>query len=159
MTVRLTESRLRQIIREELASLRESDHLADPLAGANMLAAAGEYRYSHYIDLEIYDTTGMLMKTPPHNEVTDDLAKLIDPRFDDLDLRIMAILTKQPRNEMEKARVRIYGSKMDLEEASELLPGETITPNPAFRAPRATQMRNPYDEPVNAPITSPLRRF
>ena len=167
MSIRLTESRLRQIIREELASLSESDHDDDPLAGANTLAAGSGYGYSHYIDLEIYDTTGMLMKTPRNIDVTEDLFDLIDPGFGDLS--IMAILTKPPSNKMEKAEVRIYGSEMDLEEASMMATNSSevalvgdVTPISASsesRPPRAMQMRNHRGEPVNAPITSPLRKF
>lgn len=143
MTVRLTESRLRQIIREELL-----ESLGYDLNVANKIAN----EYSHYIDLEINDTTGKLSLTPLHYELTDEVGELIDPGLDRLD--ILAILIGK-----DPFEVRIYVSEMDLEEASELLPGETITPNPAFRAPRAMQMRNPYGEPVNAPMKSPRRTF
>jgi len=159
MTVRLTESRLRQIIREELASLRESAPRGrDPLATANKIAAEGDYRYSHYIDLEIYDTTGRFSLTSRNIDVTEDLVELIDPGFDDL--RIMAILTEPPRNKMGMAKVRIYGSEMDLEEVSKMATNSSevphvgkVTPNPASHPTGdVSQMVNPYGERFNAPI-------
>jgi hypothetical protein len=137
MSIRLTESRLRQIIREELTSLRESDAAAAAAKaeGLNLDVAndhAAKEGYSHYIDVEIKDTKiGRLSRTPLHNDLrdhngevefklTDKLGKPINDVNDVLnDLHnIMPILImKEP-----SFVARIYGSVNDLKKVSELLP-------------------------------------
>ena len=137
MTVRLTESRLRQIIREELASLRES---VGPVLSMEDLESVKEEMQSDMSSL-----------TPTRDEYQAELdQEEVIMKYDDM-LRGKTIEHKGEMVEIDWVTM-IPGGPLVL---------NCVTPDGRrVRVPIGGHtMRNPYGEPVNAHMTSPRRRF
>ena len=159
MTVRLTESRLRQIIREELASLstrpiREAALSAEDLAaGDEGMARSGLNRH---FDIESIDAADF-----PQGETiytTDDVSHLVDQFSDE---RVLALLPVVTNYDEESYRLIVIEAPIaDARTGTVRFYGNRLTFRPALAAVEAAdQAQRPSEGFEDAPMTSPRRGF
>jgi hypothetical protein len=122
MTVRLTESRLRQIIREELASL-STRPIREGIDTTRANVVAAKEGYTHYVDVEFHPSKEDLDR---HGEGENlaydpdiDLDLLIGKGFDELlgrpyNIDRVILIEKGDDGDLGKGTARFYGSKAQM---------------------------------------------
>ena len=104
MTVRLTESRLRQIIREELASL-STRPIREGIDTTRANVVAAKEGYTHYADVEFTAPEEVLARHGEGEDVAEDVYSLIGKDFDGLSERVILI-----EKGLDTGTARFYGS-------------------------------------------------